>query len=110
MTIRVDDEHKIDFAEEHFKNLRRFIANELYGSVLIEDLNKDNIGLPMFKLLTNENSFKLTCNQCSKLKVQLEPVQIHTWRCEKEYNQLLQFLKEIINEAINQNTSLEFNK
>ena len=110
MLVRVDDEHQIDFAETHFKNLKSLIAAELYGPTPIEDLNKDDIGIPMFKFLTCENSFKLTCNQCSKLKVQLEPMQIHTWRCEKEYNQLLQFLKDLINEAINQNKSLEFTK
>jgi hypothetical protein len=109
MTAKVN-EYQIRFADLHFKNLRLGIIKELCGVETIEDVEefKKEFGLPLMKFLTTDGSFKLTANYCSNIKKQLEGVYIHRPINQKEYNQILDMLRNALSEAVNQKASLEF--
>ena len=117
MIVKVDNEHQVDFAEKHFENLRQEIAEELSVKSYINSDDesklqelKEQLGVPMFRFLTNKNSFKLTYNQCSKLKEQLDLIYIHRLVYEQTYNHFLSLLKNLLEEAVHQKVSIEFNK
>ena len=115
MFVRVDDEHQTEFADVHIKGLRREIAEELSVSSYIDAKSEERlqelktiVGVPAFKFLTSSNNFKLTYSQCSKFKEQLDSIYIHRSIYEEEYNSLLQMLKDLLEEAYNQQQSIEF--
>lgn len=109
MTAKVN-EYQVRFADLHFQNLKLGIIKELCGTETIEDAEafKSQFGLPLLKFLTTDGSFKLTANYCSNIKKQLEGVYIHRPISQNEYNQILNMLRNVLTEAVNQKTSAEF--
>ena len=114
MTIRIDDVHQLNFADLHFTELKKSISKEIYGKEV--DFNdeemlaklKSRTNAAMFKLLTSKGSFKLTLNQCTKVKSVLDTIQIHRRTQESEYNQLMKMLKDFITTAIEMKLGVEF--
>ena len=119
MTTKVNS-HIVNFANVHFEDLRSSIITELYGKDIIDRIStatdtelkelKKEIGLPLYKLYTNNLPFKLTCSQCKTLRKQISNLYIHKEIYENEYNNLLKMLKDILDVAIDVEESLEFNK
>lgn len=120
MIVRLNNEKKINFSDKHFSELKKGILIEIAGkfapqqilNLKGDDLKefKQKISFPVYKLYTSQNSFKLSYNQCVTLKGLIDPIQIHRPVCEKEYNQLLEMFKEIVNSAVEEKLGLEFNK